>query len=91
MNIWERDTCWLGLFEDNHQKGGLTQEAAKLMHSGFCQILLLGINHVDPLEGIRTQILVGPPNTQESSLSPRHRDAHAAELPLSGLALLGER
>lgn len=78
--------CWLGLFEDNHQKGGISQEAAKLMHSGFCQILLLSINHVDPLEGIQTQILDGPSNTQESSLSPWHRAAHAAKLPLTGLA-----
>lgn len=79
-----------GLFEDNHQKGGISREADKVMRSGFCQILLIGSKHVDPLEGIQTQILDGPPNTQESSLSPWHRDAHVAELLCSGLALLGK-
>lgn len=39
--------------EDNHQER-VSQEAANLMHSGFCQIVLLDINHVDPLEGIKT-------------------------------------
>lgn len=61
---------WLGLFEDSHQKGDISQEAASLMHSGFCQNLLLGINHDDLLEDIQTQVLDGPPSSQEFSLSP---------------------
>lgn len=56
------------------------------MHPGFCQILLLGSSHVGPLEGIQTQILDGPLNTQEYSLPPWHRVTHTAELPCTGLA-----
>lgn len=50
------------------------------MHPEFCQVLLLGSSHVDPLESIQTEMLNGPPNTQESYLSPWYMSAHAAEL-----------
>lgn len=57
----------------------------KIMHLELCQVLLLGSSHVDPLESIQTEMLNGPPNTQESYFSPWYMSAHAAELPCTAL------
>lgn len=71
----------MGVFEDIYQKAYISQESTKLICSEFCQFLLLSRSHVDPLESIQTEMLNGPPNTQESYLSLWYMSVHAAELP----------
>lgn len=51
--IRERDMC-CPLFEGNYQKGGISEDAAELVHSSLCQFLLLSINPILPLRGIQS-------------------------------------
>lgn len=65
------------LFEGNYQKGGISEDAAELVHSSLCQFLLLSSNPILPLRGIQSGakfLWTHPHGKQKSFLFPLHRE-----------------